>query len=308
VTAAARGGPRVAAVIVAYEGVDLLRACVEALRAQTHPALDVLIVDNSVSGAVESAFSADPSLDYARTDRNVGFSRGCNLGIARALESGADFVWLLNPDTVPEPACLAASLDAAAAFPDAGVVGACIRYSGVPERVWYGGGRLDYATGVGKHLREAGGAARQTGYVTGCSMLIPAPVLRRVGGLEERIFMYLDDAEFCMRVRAAGYRLVYAPAARMTHAVGPGADWRRYPEYYLYLSVRNRPLVSRSGAYRVYLHFAAWAVAAGKALRYGLWRGVPERRGKLRAIALGAWDSLFAEAREERRFPALFRR
>jgi len=303
-------GGRVVAVLVAYEGLEWLRRTVAALRAQTHaPAIS--IIDNSVSSNVQDAFGADPGIDYARTGANLGFSRGCNLGIERALARGADFVWLLNPDTVPEPECLAECLKAARAFPDAGIVGACIRYAADPSRVWYGGGRLDFVTGVGKHLqdgRESGGSARETGYVTGCSMFIPAAVLRRVGGLEERIFMYLDDAEYSMRVRAAGYRLVYAPAAVMTHAVGAGEDWRSFSDHYLYFSVRNRPFVGRTPAYRLYLHGAAWAVALGKALRYGLWPRVPGRARKLRALALGAWDSLFAEGRERTRFPGLFRR
>ena len=92
----------------------------------------------------------------------------------------------------------------------------------------------------------------------------------------------------------------------MPFAVGPGTDWRKYPDYYLYFSVRNRPLISRRSLYRTYLHGAAWALAAAKFLRYLLWPGVPERGSKLRALAWGAWDSLSAEARERKRLPGLF--
>jgi GT2 family glycosyltransferase len=118
--------------------------------------------------------------------------------------------------------------------------------------------------------------------------------------------MYQDDTEFCMRVRAAGYALYYAPAARMAHAVGPGMDWRLYPDYYLYFSVRNRPLISRNPGYRLYLHGVAWALGAVKFLRYALMPGVSRRGGKLRALAWGAWDSMFAAGRERHRFPRLF--
>jgi GT2 family glycosyltransferase len=296
----------VAAVIVAYNDAPSLRACIASLRKSDHP-LRILVIDNSTTDAVRDEFSAAPDVEYRRSAGNLGFSRGCNAGIARSLESGADYTWLLNPDTEVEPGCLGAMIRAARAFPRAGIVGSRIHFSHAPLDFWYAGGRMSYLTGVGKHLTDPAPGTRETGYVTGCSMLIPNPVLRRVGGLDERIFMYQDDTEFCLRVRAAGYALVYEPAARMAHAVGPGMDWRRHPEYYLYFSIRNRPLISRRPMYRAYLHAFAWALAFAKFLRYAALPGVPGRLGKLRAVAWGAWDSLFPFQREARRFPALFR-
>ena len=298
----------VAVVIVAYNDAASLRSCMASLGNSRFTDYNVFIVDNSTTPAVEAEFSSLPGVEYRRTGRNLGFSRGCNLGIARALQAGAEYVWLLNPDTEVEPDCLGELLRAARTFPRAGIVGARIRYASSPDKTWYAGGRLDFVTGVGKHLAESRLDAHETGYVTGCSMLIPVAVLKRLGGLEESIFMYQDDAEFCMRVRAAGYTLVYAPAARMAHAVGPGTDWRAYPDYYLYFSVRNRPLISRDPLYRAYLHGVAWALATVKFLRYLLWPGVSARGSKLGAIAWGAWDSLFRAERQERRFPRLFNR
>jgi GT2 family glycosyltransferase len=299
----------VAVVVVAYNDAASLRKCVAALNRLTVRPTRVIVVDNSTTAEVKAEFLTDPAVDFLDAGGNIGFSRGCNLGIARSLEHGAEYTWLLNPDTEVEPDCLAELIRAARTFPEAGVIGARIHYTSAPEKTWYAGGRLDFITGVGKHLPDLGGSLdpRLTDYVTGCSMLIPNMLLRRLGGLEERIFMYQDDAEFCMRVRAAGYSRVYAPAARMAHAVGPGMDWRLYPDYYLYFSVRNRPLVTRHPVYRAYLHAVAWALAGVKFLRYFVWPGVPQRPAKLRAIAWGAWDSLSRKSREGKRLPALFR-
>lgn len=300
--------PAVAVVIVAYNDADALRNCIASLRKSRLPPARILLVDNSTTGAVASAFSDAPDVDYIPAGRNIGFSRGCNLGIARSLESEVDYTWLLNPDTEVEPDCLGEMVRVARTYPRAGIVGARIHYASAPSRLWYAGGRLDLLTGVGKHLTEDVASPGETGYVTGCSMLVPNAVLRRAGGLKESIFMYQDDTEFCMRVRAAGYALYYAPAARMGHAVGPGMDWRRYPDYYLYFSVRNRPLTARNPGYGLYLHGVAWVLAAVKFLRYLISAGVPDRGGKLRALAFGAWDSMFLEGRQEKRFPRLFTR
>ena len=300
--------PRVAIVIVAYNDAASLRLCLASLDRLLLRPFRIFIVDNSTTRDVAAEFSADPRVDFIPAGGNVGFSRGCNLGIACSLESGADSTWLLNPDTEVEPECLGELVRAAQAFPRAGIIGARIHYASSPDHTWYAGGRLDYLTGVGKHLKEASGDgnARETGYVTGCSMLIPNPVLGAVGGLKESIFMYQDDAELCMRVRAAGYGLVYAPTARLAHAVGPGMDWRRYPDYYLYFSIRNRPLTANGFAYRLYLHAVAVGLAAVKMVRYGLDRAVPGKGGKMRALAWGAWDSLWPAARQRERFPRLF--
>jgi GT2 family glycosyltransferase len=296
----------VAVVIVAYNDADALRVCLASLKRSAVSPARIFLVDNSTSGAVAAEFSGLPEVEYIPAGGNVGFSRGCNLGIARSLESGAEYTWLLNPDTEVDPECLGELLRAARAFPRAGIVGARIHYASAPAKLWYAGGRLDFLSGVGKHFTRDEAGTRETGYVTGCSMLAPNAVLRFVGGLNERIFMYQDDMEFCMRIRAAGYRLYYAPAARLAHAVGPGMDWRRYPDYYLYFSVRNRPLITRHPLYRSYLHMVAWALGAAKFLRYAFTPGVPGRGDKLRALAWGAWDSLFASGRQEKRFPRLF--
>ena len=298
--------PVVTIVIVAFHDPDALRRCLESLARSTFASFRIVVVDNSLDDSVFTECAARPDVDYVPAGGNTGFSRGCNLGIARALENGSTYTWLLNPDTEVDPECLEELVKAAEENPEAGAVGGCIRYLADPTQIWYGGGVLSRVLGVGKHLRETGGATRETGYITGCCLLIPNAVIREIGGLDERIFMYLDDAEFCLRILDSGRKLLYVPTARLAHAVGPGSNWRAYPDYYLYFSVRNRPLVARTAMYRLHLHVMAWAVGVVKMSMYAVSPGVPRRGKKLRALAWGCLDSVFARAREQRRFPSLF--
>ncbi len=296
---------RVAAVVVAYNDALSLRTCIRSLQLSRAPLHQLIIIDNSTNNSVQSEFSSFEGIDYIRPGSNLGFSVGCNRGIERALERGADFIWLVNPDTEVDPLCLQELLRAAQYSSQTGIVGARIHYASDASKIWYGGGRMGFLTGVGKHLVESGKETQETGYVTGCCMLIPAAVLKKVGGLNEKIFMYQDDTEFCLRVRAAGYTLIYAPAARMAHAIGPGMDWRKHPGYYLYFSVRNRPLITRNPVYKTYLHGLTFVIAAAKILKR-LAPGVPHRGPKIRILAWAAWDSLSSASRHKRRLPQLF--
>jgi GT2 family glycosyltransferase len=310
--APAKHVPTVTIVIVAFEDLEALKNCLLSIKTSTHAHHRLIVIDNSLSDAVEQYFQQTPEVDYRRTGENVGFSKACNLGIAESIHGGADYTLVLNPDTELDPGCLEELVRAAASLPEAGIIGGKIRYSAAPGRLWYAGGRLSYLTGVGKHFHEEGeledSGTREVTYATGCCMLIPNAVFKRVGMLKESIFMYLDDAEFCLRIRRNGYRIYYNPQATLSHAVGPGMDRRNYPPYYLYFSIRNKPLVADGRAYRFYLHAVALILAGGKLLVYGLSPGVAARGEKLAAIWRGAWDSFFNEARESKRFPRLFGR
>ncbi|MDO5546579.1 MAG: glycosyltransferase [Eubacteriales bacterium] len=95
----------VAAVVVTYNRLDLLRQCVEALRAQT-ASCDILIVDNaSTDGTTQWAVSQTDVL-YRNTGSNLGGAGGFNLGMRWAVEAGFDYVWVMDDDTLPQPDAL----------------------------------------------------------------------------------------------------------------------------------------------------------------------------------------------------------
>lgn len=312
-------------VIVEYRDPALTEACVASLARGTFRDFAVLLVDNTPAASrappapevLAARFrNADggwtPPVECLSAGVNLGFCAGCNLGIRRAADAGAEYVLILNYDTLAAPDFLERLVARADTLPDLGVLGAKIRYQEPADRLWYAGGRLSLAQGVGKHAgyneADAGqhDAFRKVTYVTGCCMLVPVRVFRRVGSFHEGIFMYLDDAEFCLRLRGAGLGLYYEPTAALAHRVGPGTRKEAFPDYYLYFSVRNKPCISRDPAYRLYLHLFTVALAAAKLGYYALHPGVSGRGGKARAIALGLWDSFSAERREARRFPRLF--
>ena len=243
-----RPGPRVTTVIVNYRHNDDTIRCVDSLQANNWLDQRIVVVDNTEAGAAESDLrqDLDPCVEILETNDNGGFAAGCNLGIKYALDTGADFVWLVNPDTVVGPDTLPDLLAAADENPDAGILGSRILDGGDPPRILFNGGLVDAARKGATLHRDEGRldtavpdtVAREADYVTGACFLVRGSVLRQVGLLPEEYFLYFEETDFCLRVRAAGWRLLIAPKARTWHYK---RSTGKYPaSYYIYYMCRNR--------------------------------------------------------------------
>lgn len=289
--------PVVSVVLLNYRAEDEMdtRACIQSLLASDYPALDLVLVDNGAPADVTARIEADfPTVRVLRAGGNRGFTGGNNLGIVDALERGSAYVLLLNNDTVVEPGCVSQLVRTAVIGERVGCVGGKILYHDAPDRVWFGGGELSVARGVGFHLREGehdddpgADAPSEVSFLTGCCMLLPADVLRRVGGLEEDFFAYVEDVELSIRLRDAGYRLLYQPAARLYHKV-PLEEPEVSPMK-IVLRDRNRRRLARrrySAAARLrfmllfyptrVIHAARYLLAGDRARLAAIWRGLTE--------------------------------
>lgn len=266
-------------------------ACVESLEQGLPGGARVLIVDNGSTDDSLAQFRArlGDRVRLLANGANLGFAGGMNAGMRAALAAGAGSVLLLNNDTVVDAAMLAALLGAAAALPQAGLLGPAIYYYDAPRRLWQIGARehpllpipLDVGPGA---LRRAGGRPLRLDYVTGCAMLVRREVLAQVGLLDEAYAFYFEDADFCRRARAAGFEVWGVPGARMWHRVSLSARkvkpasryalaWGRARFY------RQHPHGPLPGLTYAYL-LASTALKAGRDLLRGdhalaalLWRG-----------------------------------
>jgi GT2 family glycosyltransferase len=243
--AAAPSVPAVTAIVLNWCGHDDTVACLRSLLASDYPALTVLLVDNGSSDGSGAALNAAfPELAYLQTGANLGYTGGNNRGLRWALEHGCDYALVLNNDTVLEPAAVRHLVEAAEGHERAGAVAPKILYADAPERIWFGGGRLNRTRGVGLHRFQGdrdenpqGGAVEEVTFLTGCCLLLPADVLREVGGFDEDYFAYVEDVDLSIRLREHGYSLLYQPAARIQHRVP--LDDRPSP-FQIVQGVRNR--------------------------------------------------------------------
>lgn len=209
----------VAVVLLNWNGWRDTVNCIRSLEAMAYPEHRVIVIDNgSTDDSVQQIRSAWPGGTLIESGKNLGFGGGCNIGIQYALEHGAEYIWLLNNDTVVEQDALKTLVEAAENDPRIGAVGSVIYYFDEPTRVQvYGGGRINLWTGVSSHLTTDTPEER-IDYLTGASMLLRSRALQETGLFNDRrFFMYWEDADLCFRLRRAGWRLAVASASRIRH-------------------------------------------------------------------------------------------
>lgn len=198
-------------------------------------------------------------LTIATAPVNGGFVRTCNIGLRHFLTvSDVPFVLLLNNDAAVAPNYFAELARAIQANPGVGVLSGLI-YEWDRKTVWYAGGRFNPLRALATHDTEPphSADARETGYVSGCSMLIARGALEKVGLLGECFApCYVEDVDFSLRVRAAGYGVMFAARAVCYHRVGSSLGRSEQAPGTLYSVIRNR-------AYTVRRNYRGWRRAAG---------------------------------------------
>jgi GT2 family glycosyltransferase len=189
--------------------------------------LEIIVVDNGSSdGSAEMLPREFPQIIVFPQGRNLGFAAGCNVGMRHALAEGAEYVLLLNNDTIVDAGLLRALLDEAEGHQQAGMVSPKIYYHALPDCLWWVGGTFNLWTGIPKHvdLRKADtgdhDVARKIDWATGCATLIRVSALRKVGLFDEHFFLNAEDLDLSIRMRKAGYQIWYAPKARLWHKEG----------------------------------------------------------------------------------------
>lgn len=313
---------RLVAVVLNWNGGDETLACLRSLRACAGAAAPrALLADNgSCDGSVERALAEDPGLLVLRFGSNLGYAGGNNRAMRHAFdELGAEAVCLLNSDVIVPPD-LFERLDEARGRlqreggAPLGALGPCLLYRDRPDTVWACGGRIGPALNVtqllghGRAYVRAAAETRDVGYLPGACLLVTREADRRVGLLDESFFCYLEDADWCVRMRAAGLRVVAVGDAIAFHGLSSstGGGYSAGRKYMTGLnSVR---FLRKHGTWRGWLalfvfDLALWPLAWVRALVGGHSRAaVAKLQGVIAGLLGGRVDASVA-ARFGRRQP-----
>jgi GT2 family glycosyltransferase len=246
---------RVYAVVVNWNRPADTVACINSLLIQEGVSPKVIVVDNGSSDESVSIIRRNfPQVELIASPTNLKFARGCNLGMRRALEYGAEGVFIINNDAVIAPNGLATLLRHTSL--EIGVVAPLIYYFDFPEQIWSLGGRINPwtleksdATRIMTDPSEWPSVIEQD-FVTGCSMLFSRKVIEKVGLFDERFEQYYEDMDLCRRVRLAGFRILVIPQAKVWHKVAISSGGRDAPD--------ERYWMARSSVRYFYKHGCGW--------------------------------------------------
>lgn len=244
--------PLVVAILLNWNNSADTLACLNALRTDRYPQLEIVLVDNgSTDGSVVQLQQAAPELPIIRSPINRGFAGGVNQGLQYAAARNADYALLLNSDIALDPAMITHLVDAAQKDPQAGVLG---------PKVYHDQGARVFSL-VGFQLRRSGiriigwhvvdqGQFDQTRIdaIAGCAMLISRTALRQVGLFDQRFFFYFEDIDYCLRVADAGLHIQVVPSAILEHELG--GSTRRNPMRRQFLLGVNRMRFLRKHIHR----------------------------------------------------------
>lgn len=225
-------------VVLNWNNGKLTNECLVSLQDLAYSDFKVLVVDNgSTDDSVACIHEQFPKAEIMELRGNFGFAKGNNAGIRRALDRGAEYVWLLNNDTTVDPRALQTMVEKAESDPKIGAVGSAIYYAADPSRLWvWGGGEVNFWLGQPQGFSRPV-PDEKVQYLAGASILLRRSALESVGLLDEEFFLYWEDTEICFRLRREGWRLAVAGDSKVWHKVSATSGKK---------SVRLDAIISRS--------------------------------------------------------------
>ncbi len=241
--------------------------CLASLKQSSYDRHKVIVLDNhSTDGSVAAIRATFPAVQILELSDNRGYAGNNNVGIAAALEQGADWVFVLNEDTILAPDCLTRLIAIGESDPQIGIVGPLVYHHDEPTVIQSGGGLLSRSWNsvhVAKDEPDRGQlqVAHQVAWISGCAILVRRAVIEQVGMIDERFFYFWEETEWCIRAGKAGWQIWHVPQAKLWHK-GVQRNYQPKPSLFYY-STRNRLLVLA----KHHAPFSAWVMAWGQLLR-----------------------------------------
>jgi GT2 family glycosyltransferase len=226
--------------------VDTL-ACLASLARSTYQHHHMIVLDNaSTDGSVEAIRDQFPGVEIIHLTRNLGYAGNNNVGIQAALERDADWVFVLNEDTILDPECLSHLVSVGESDARIGIVGPMVYHYDEPTIIQSAGGRLGRYWEA-QHIAQNEPDTQQftdphaVSWISGCAILVRRAVIEQVGMLDERFFYYWEETEWCLRAAKSSWRILHVPRARIWHK-GVQRNYHPKPSV-AYYATRNRLLV-----------------------------------------------------------------
>lgn len=243
----------VTVVVVNWNGIKDTIECLDSLMCLDYDRFNIIVVDNgSCDGSGDIIKHKYPDVLVIRNEDNLGYTEANNIGIRYALNNGAEYICILNNDTIVDKHFISTAIAAFNKYNNVGMVGPKILSYHKRNVLWYAGPKTTWIYGRLIDIGHRGygeidcGQYDQTktvGFITGCAFVLHRDVIKKVGYLDNRYFAYFEDIDYCLRAKYAHYNLVYEPKSIVWHkAKSSSFDINTYSSVSMYFGVRNRLL------------------------------------------------------------------
>lgn len=298
---------KVAIVVLHYIDKKLTTQFLESVKTLKTPDFSLLtiVVNNNPQEDLKDLKRKFTNFNFLEPGENLGFAEGNNVGIKKALTEKADYIFIVNNDTILEKNLLVQLTEVAESDKTIGILGPKIyfapgfeyhkdRYK-LAQRgkvFWYAGGLIDWKNIFGSHRgvdevdKSQYEKLEDTDFVSGCAMFVKREVFEKIGLFDRRYFLYLEDNDFCQRAKKAGFKVVYTPVAKLWHLnAGSSRVGGSLQDYFI---TRNRMLFGMKYA-PLRTKVALLKESLRLLLRGRKWQKIAIRDFYLRRFSKGSW-------------------
>jgi GT2 family glycosyltransferase len=238
---------KVSVIIVSFNTLDITEKCLRHLVDSNLKNKEIIVVDNASSdGSAQMITQKFPEVKLIKSDKNLGFTGGNNLGLKQA---SGEFILLLNTDAFVQPDTLDKCLEIFSKHPDYDVLGCKLTFADgtfqpsagyLPNPLntflWvWGVDVLPLFKQMIHSVHPQGSEffkAREVGWITGAFMFMKRVVYEKTSGLDEHFFMYMEEIEWCKRIYQAGYKIWYEPSIEIVHLMGASNNFDLSQAYF----------------------------------------------------------------------------
>ncbi len=217
----------VAVILVNYNSNEDTIECVRSLSNSTIKPFIIIVDNNSINKNIHEQINFYDHVKVIYNNANLGFGRANNVGITWTLaNTKTEYLFILNNDTIVEINTLETLIKPFFIDSKIGISTCKIVFANDSKMIWYGGGQIDLKRGKPKitdfkkqSTQEGAEKSRYVDFASGCAMMFKRDILKKIKGFDERMFMYVEDLELCMRLKKNDYKIWYTADTKILHKV-----------------------------------------------------------------------------------------
>ena len=285
--------PLIYIIVLNWNRKDDTKECLDSLQFLTYSNYKVVVVDNgSTDNSVEYLKKYFLSVKFIQNSSNLGFALGNNIGIKYALQEKADYILILNNDTIVSATFLEKLINVMTKDSTIAIAGPKILYHYRRNRIWFAGGKIYFWLGntwhIGNKRKDSLNFQKivEEDYQTGCALFIRAKVINKIGMFDSRYTAYFEDADLCIRAKKMGFRVVCVQYARIWHKISATTGGGLNPKK-AYLKAESGVKFFRKNSPRLAYYSTAFVCAVCYIILASIMEGLKGHQGVFKAFIKG---------------------